>query len=259
VQTRIGEETMFELNGRVALVTGAGTGLGQAIACGLAEAGARVVITARTSEKAKDTAEKVQQRGHEAVVFQLDVTRRSDIERVFQQVATQWGSLDILVNSAGIAKKGTALEYLESDWDQIIDTNLKGTFLCSQIAARLMVEQKRGKIINIASIGSLIAYPGSIAYLASKGGVAQLTKGFAVELAPFNIQVNAIAPSLFDTPMVTKSRPDPKAREYFMTRTPIGRLGQPEEVVGATIFLASDASTMVTGHILAVDGGFLAS
>src|SRR5262245_33076480 len=167
---------MFELNGRVALVTGAGTGLGQAIACGLAEAGARVAITARTPEKAKDTAGKVQQRGGEASVFQLDVTRRSDIERVFQQVATQWGSLDILVNSAGIAKKGTALEYLETDWDQIIDTNLKGTFLCCQIAARLMVEQKRGKIINIASIGSLIAYPGSIAYLASKGGVAQLTK-----------------------------------------------------------------------------------
>ncbi|MEW5976484.1 MAG: glucose 1-dehydrogenase [Acidobacteriota bacterium] len=250
---------MFELDHKVALVTGAGAGLGQAIACGLAEAGARVVVTARSMAKCRETVAQIQDKGQSALAVVLDVSQRSSVEAACTEVVVRWGALDILVNSAGIAARGAALDYPESEWDRIIATNLKGTFLCCQVAGRQMARQMRGKIINIASIGSMIAYPGSIAYLASKGGVAQLTKGFAVELASFNIQVNAIAPSLFDTGMAARTRPDPGAREYFMTRTPVGRLGQPDEVVGAAVFLASEASNMVTGHILAVDGGYLAN
>jgi NAD(P)-dependent dehydrogenase (short-subunit alcohol dehydrogenase family) len=246
---------LFNLNDRVALVTGGGSGLGQAIACGLAAAGARLVVTDLSLEGAFETRDKIQEQGGEAYAERMDVTNRSEIEEVAANVQQKWGSIAILVNSAGIAIRGTVLDYAESDWDKIIAVNLKGTFLPSQVAARQMVEERQGKIINLASIGAFIAYPGSMAYLASKGGVAQLTKSFALELAPFNIQVNAIAPCLFDTPLVSRVRADSK--QYFIDRTPAGRMGQPEDIVGAAVFLASDTSSMVTGHILSVDGGYL--
>jgi gluconate 5-dehydrogenase len=197
--------------------------------------------------------------GGEAQAQELDVTRKKDVERVVERAIQQFGGIDILVNCAGRAIRATALDYSEQDWDTIIDVNLKGTFLCCQAVAKHMVERRSGKIINLASIGGFIAYAGSIAYLASKGGVVQLTKGFAVELAPFNIQVNAIAPALFETPMMAGSRADSESQRYFMDRTPLGRRGQPEEIVGAAIFLAASSSSMVTGHTLAVDGGFLSA
>jgi NAD(P)-dependent dehydrogenase (short-subunit alcohol dehydrogenase family) len=248
---------LFQLKGRSALVVGGGSGLGEAIAGGLAAAGARVAVADISVESAQRVAEKILQEGGEALSEKLDVTSRAEVEQVVARVVEAWGSVDILVNSAGTAIKGSALEYPEAAWDKIIATNLKGTFLTCQAAGRHMAARKHGKIINIASIGAMIAYPFSIAYLASKGGVAQLTKGFAVELAPFNVQVNAIAPSLFNTPLVQKVRSDSGSLSYFVDRTPAGRLGEPEEIVGSAVFLASDASSMVTGHILAVDGGFL--
>lgn len=249
----------FQLKGRSALVVGGGSGLGEAIAGGLAAAGARVAVADISIESAERVAQNVLQQGGEARSEKLDVTSRAEVERVVSGVVEAWGAVDILVNSAGIAIKETALDYPEAAWDKIIATNLKGTFLTCQAAGRQMAERKRGKIINIASIGAMIAYPGSIAYLASKGGVAQLTKGFAVELAPFNVQVNAIAPSLFNTPMVHKTRSDSGSQSYFVSRTPAGRLGEPPEIIGSAVFLASDASNMVTGHILAVDGGYLSA
>lgn len=249
----------FQLKGRSALVVGGGSGLGEAIAGGLAAAGARVAVADISIESAERVAQNVLQQGGEARSEKLDVTSRAEVERVVSGVVEAWGAVDILVNSAGIAIKETALDYPEAAWDKIIATNLKGTFLTCQAAGRQMAARKRGKIINIASIGAMIAYPGSIAYLASKGGVAQLTKGFAVELAPFNVQVNAIAPSLFNTPMVHKTRSDSGSQSYFVSRTPAGRLGEPPEIVGSAVFLASDASNMVTGHILAVDGGYLSA
>lgn len=250
---------LFRLDRRVALVTGGGSGLGQAIACGLAAAGAHVVVTDLLPDAALSTVEIIRQQGGAARAEKLDVRLRSEVEAVTDAILKSWGPIDVLVNSAGTAIKGTALEYTESDWDTIIGINLKGTFLTCQAAGRQMAGQKKGKIINLASIGAMIAYPYSVAYLASKGGVAQLTKAFAVELGQFNVQVNAIAPSLFDTPLIRKVRSDPASLSYFIGRTPLGRLGKPEEVVGAALFLASDASSMVTGHILAVDGGFLAA
>jgi NAD(P)-dependent dehydrogenase (short-subunit alcohol dehydrogenase family) len=255
----VGSSELFRLTGKTALVTGGGGGLGRAICLGFAVAGARVAVADISADRANETADLIRADGGDPISERLDVTSKAEVEGCVERVVQRCGSLDIIVNSAGRAIRGSAVDYTEQDWDTIIGVNLKGTFLCCQAAARQMVRQRRGKIINVASIGGFVAYPGSIAYLASKGGVVQLTKGFAVELAPHNIQVNAIAPSLFDTPMTVGTRPDPESQKYFMDRTPVGRKGQPEEVVGAAIFLAAECSSMVTGHTLAVDGGFLAA
>lgn len=253
------KSALFQLAGRTALITGGGSGLGRAISIGFAEAGARVAVTDISIENAVETATIIKAQGGEAFAERLDVTQRSEVETLTSKLLQRWDSLDILVNSAGRAIRGTALDYKEEDWTAIIAVNLTGTFFCCQAAGRQMAAQRRGKIINLASIGGFIAYPGSIAYLASKGGVVQLTRGFAVELAPYNVQVNAIAPSLFDTPMVASTRSDAESHKYFMDRTPAGRKGRPEEIAGAAIFLAADGSSMVTGHTLAVDGGYLST
>ena len=250
---------IFQLRGKSALVTGGGSGLGRAICLGFAETGADVAIADISAENAMGTLTLMGKQGGGSFAQMLDVTQKSDVEKAVANVVSRCGRIDILVNCAGRAIRGTALEYPEQDWDAIIDVNLKGTFLCCQAAGKYMAAQHSGKIVNIASIGGFIAYPGSIAYLASKGGVVQLTRGFAVELAPHNVQVNAIAPSLFDTPMVAATRSDSESHKYFMDRTPVGRKGRPEEIVGAAVFLAAESSNMVTGHTLAVDGGFLSA
>jgi 2-deoxy-D-gluconate 3-dehydrogenase len=250
---------IFELSDKTALVTGGGGGLGRAICRGFAEAGARIAVADISVENANQTVALLGQDKTRAFAEHLDVTNKSKVEGCVAKVVETWGTIDVLVNCAGRAIRGTALDYKEEDWNTILDVNLKGTFFCCQAAGRSMSARGSGKIINIASIGGFIAYPGSIAYLASKGGVVQLTRGFAVELAPYNVQVNAIAPSLFDTPMVAGTRSDSESQKYFMDRTPAARKGRPEEIVGAAIFLAADSSSMVTGHTLAVDGGFLAA
>ncbi len=250
---------LFGLAGKTAMATGGGSGLGRAICLGFADAGARVVVADIALDMAAETVSLIEARGGIARAEKLDVGSKEDVDRAVQRVLAEWKTIDVLVNSAGRAIRGTALDYSEESFDTIIQVNLKGTFLCCQAVGRHMAERRNGRIINVASIGGLIAYAGSIAYLASKGGVVQLTKGFAIELAPFNVQVNAIAPSMFETPMMAGSRADPESQRYFLDRTPMGRRGQPEEIVGAAIFLATNASSMVTGHVLAVDGGFLSA
>jgi NAD(P)-dependent dehydrogenase (short-subunit alcohol dehydrogenase family) len=250
---------LFQLSGKRALVTGGGSGLGRAICRGFAEIGAKVAVADISFESADETVAMLGGGQSEVCSEKLDVSKKNEVERVVASVRQRWGEIDILVNCAGVAIRGTAIEYTEENWNKIISVNLTGTFFCCQVAARYMAQQRSGKIINIASIGGFVAYPGSIAYLASKGGVVQLTRGFAVELAPYNVQVNAIAPSLFDTPMVAGTRADSESQRYFMDRTPLGRKGRPEEIVGAAVFLAAECSSMVTGHTLAVDGGFLSA
>jgi NAD(P)-dependent dehydrogenase (short-subunit alcohol dehydrogenase family) len=250
---------IFHLTDKTAMVTGGGSGLGRAICLGFLAAGARVVVADISAASASETVALAGKSASSTCAQKLDVTNKTDVEAALAQMVENWHHIDVLVNCAGRAIRGTALDYKEQDWDAILDVNLKGTFLCCQAAGRLMAARRSGKIINIASIGGFIAYPGSIAYLASKGGVVQLTRGFAVELAPYNVQVNAIAPSLFETPMTAGTRSDSESEKYFMERTPLGRKGRPDEIVGAAVFLAAGCSSMVTGHTLAIDGGFLSA
>jgi NAD(P)-dependent dehydrogenase (short-subunit alcohol dehydrogenase family) len=250
---------LFRLDGKTAVVTGGGSGLGRAICVALASAGCRVIVTDLRGDTAAETSALIHGFGGDADPICMDVGSKIAIQQAISQILAKWKNIDVLVNNAGRAIRGSALDYLEEDWDTIINVNLKGVFLCSQIVGRHMAERRSGKIINIASIGGFIACPGSIAYLASKGGVVQLTRGFAVELAPYNVQVNGIAPSLFETPLVATARSDSESLKYFMDRTPAARKGHPEEVAGAAIFLAAECSSMITGHTIAVDGGFLSA
>ena len=251
-------EGLFSLDGKVALVVGGGSGLGEAIALGFSQAGGTVVIADINDDAARAVVESVAERPNPPVALHVDVTSRASIDALVEQVVERFGRIDVLVNCAGSASRHLAEDFPEDVWDRIITLNLKGTFMTCQAVGRRMLEQGGGSIINIASIGASIAYPHTTAYLQSKGGVAQMTRSLALEWVDRGVRVNAIAPSLFDTPLVRMNDAQKSfTSEFIMARTPIGRKGQPYEVVGPAIFLASEASAMVVGHILQVDGGYL--
>ena len=248
---------LFSLEGRIALVTGAASGLGQAIAVGLAQAGAQVVLADINLEGAQRVAERLAQAGLEAQAIWVDVTDRASVESVVESITTE-GQIEILVNSAGINVWGPAAQLAADTWQRILAVNLTGTFYCCQAIGRHMLARGRGNIINLGSIAGLAGFPGVLAYAVSKAGVMQLTRTLAVEWAPV-VRVNALALSTFETPLVKRNRElRPEAYEELLKRIPLGRVGQPEEIVGSVLYLASEASSMVTGHVLAVDGGFLA-
>ncbi|WP_373069997.1 SDR family NAD(P)-dependent oxidoreductase [Gemmatimonas sp.] len=245
---------LFDLSGRTAVVTGGGSGLGDAISRGLAQAGARVIVADVNLDGAEHVAAGIRDIGGSAEAVDADVTVRGTLEAV----SATLDRVDILVNSAGTSARFPAEDFPEDVYDRIIGLNLKGSFLSCQVFGRRMLDQGAGSIINIASIGSSVAYPQTTAYLQSKGGVAQMTRSLALEWISRGVRVNAIAPSLFDTPLVRASDDVVSlTSEFIMARTPIGRRGLPTEVVGPAIFLASSASSMVTGHLLQVDGGYL--
>jgi NAD(P)-dependent dehydrogenase (short-subunit alcohol dehydrogenase family) len=250
--------TPFDLTGRVVVLTGGAGGLGRAMAAGLAAAGARVAVADLDRAGGEAVAAKVRDAGGEAVAVEVDVTDEGSVGRMVEAVTRDLGPIDALVNGAGITRRGPAATFARADWDRILAVNLTGTFLCCQAVAAGMLARGRGRIVNLASIAGHIGLPGTIAYIASKGGVVQLTRGLAVEWAP-GVQVNAIAPSWFATDMGNLIDRDPAYRERVLRRVPMGRMGQPDELVGAAVFLLSDAAAMVTGHVLAVDGGVLAS
>jgi len=229
------------------------------MARGLAEAGAAVAVTDLDGERARAAARAVEAAGGRAIAEPLDVTDAEAVERVVDAVSARLGPIDGLVNAAGITRRGAAADFPRADWDRILAVNLTGTFLCCQAAGRRMLARGGGAIVNVASIAGRIGIPGTIAYIATKGGVVMLTRGLAVEWAPYGVRVNALAPSWFSTEMGNLIDRDPEYRDRALRRVPLGRLGRPEELVGATVFLLSDAASMVTGHILAVDGGVLAS
>jgi gluconate 5-dehydrogenase len=249
----------FDLGGRVVLVVGAAGGLGSAMARGLAAAGAAVAVADRDAGGAAGVADAIQAAGGRAAAMGVDVTDPASVERMVADAGAALGPIDGLVNAAGITRRAPAAEFPLGDWGRILAVNLTGTFLCCQAVGRTMLARRRGRIVNIASIAGEIGLPGTIAYSASKGGVVMVTRALAVEWAPFGVQVNAIAPSWFETSMGKVIGTEPAYHERSMRRVPAGRMGQPDELVGATVFLLSDAASMVTGHILAVDGGVLAS
>jgi 2-dehydro-3-deoxy-D-gluconate 5-dehydrogenase len=250
---------LFRLDNQVCVVVGGGGGLGRPVAIGLAGAGANVAVVDVNVERAQATAATCTEQGHKAIALGVDITSRSQVAAMVEAVTQQLGPIDVLVNAAGITRRYPAAEFPEAVFDEILTVNLKGVFLCCQEVGRQMISRQQGKIINFASIAGQIGLQGTLAYLCSKGGVIQLTRGLAVEWAQYNIRVNAIAPSWFDTNMGGMLRQEPKYQDSAMRRVPLGRMGQPEELIGAVLYLASDASAMVTGHVLAVDGGTLAA
>ena len=251
-------DRLFSLEDRVCVVAGAGSGLGEAVATGFAQSGARVIAADIRVETVEALAELVTETRHPLTSRALDVTRKADVDQFVASIVDEFGHIDVLCTSAGTAARYPAEDYPEDVYDRIILLNLKGSFLMAQAVGRTMLARRSGSIINIASIGGSIAYPGSTAYNQSKGGVVQMTRSLALEWADRGVRVNAIAPSLFNTPLVRANESKVTATsEFIMQRTPIGRKGEPHEVVGAAIFLASDAATMVTGTILGVDGGYL--
>ena len=254
---------MFDLTGKIALVTGAKRGMGRAHALALAGQGAKVVVTNRSVEGCQAVVDEIISKGGEAVCFGMDVTNKAEVEQVFDEVIKKFGRLDILVNNAGIYAPKPALELTEEEWEKTIHVNLKGQFLCAQRAAKEMARNKWGRIINISSIASGgvgIGFAGAAHYAASKGGIIGMTETLAAEWAELGINVNVIAPGAVDTPMVRETGKE-LAKELvdeITQRVPLKRIGKPEEVSAMVVFLASEEASYVTGATFYVDGGWLA-
>ena len=246
---------VFDLSGVVALVTGAHRGLGFAIAQGLARAGAEVIINGRNEEALAAAAQTLDAQGLAVEISAFDVTDREAVRASVSALEREHGAIDILVNNAGIQRRQAFAEFPQADWDALIATNLTAPFIVSQAVVPGMIARKRGKIVNIASLMSELARPTIVPYTAAKGGVRQLTRGMAVELAPHNIQVNAIAPGYFATEMNRALIDNAEFNAWVCKRTPAGRWGQPEEIAGLAVFLASRASDYITGQMLVIDGG----
>ncbi len=249
----------FSLEGKVAIVTGSSRGIGRAIATGLAGAGAAVAVNGRNAESVKAVAEAIRDSGGASLPVTADVSKAAGVENLIQKTVERFGRLDILINNAGISPYYKPAETMtETEWDEVMAVNLKGVFLCCQAAGRVMIPQKSGRIINISSIGGQVALPLLIAYCAAKGAVERITRVLAVEWAPHHILVNSIAPGYVETDLTKGLSENPARQNALIRQVPLARLGKAEEIVGAAIYLSSDAASYVTGGTLCIDGGWLA-
>ncbi len=242
----------FSLADRVAIVTGAGRGIGKAIALGLADAGATVVVAARTASDIENTAGEIQKKGKKALAMPTDVRLTDQVNNLVEKTVNKFGKIDILVNNAGGSFVVSTMDMSEGGWDAIVHENLKSVFLCSQAAAKVMITQKKGAVVNIASVAGLNAYVFNAAYGAAKAGIINLTKTMATDLAKYNIRVNAIAPGYIATEGMLRLF---GVHQEGAKQIPLARLGHPEDIVGGVIYLASDASLYVTGETIVIDGG----
>lgn len=246
------------LDGKIAVVTGGSRGIGRAISITLAKSGADVVVIyAGNKQKAEDTVAEIEQLGRRSLALQVDVSQSDQVNTAFKEIISSFGSIDILVNNAGITRDNLAMRLKEEDWDQVIDTNLKGVFLCSKAAIRPMMKRRQGKIINISSVVAVAGNPGQANYCAAKAGVIGLTKSMAKELASRQITVNAIAPGFIDTDMTEVLSEELK--QQILAGIPLGRLGSAQDVAEAVRFLASEGANYITGQTLHIDGGMVPS
>jgi NAD(P)-dependent dehydrogenase (short-subunit alcohol dehydrogenase family) len=255
----IAASDLFDLKGKVAIITGASRGLGRCAARALSRAGADVVVTDVLD--VAETMREIQSLRGRATGMRVDVTKQDDVQQMVQKTLQEHGKIDILVNNAGILLMAPAERMTEQDWDRVMAVNLKGQFLCAQEVGKLMIKQKSGKIVNVASSVAVVAFPQALAYNVSKAGVVAMTRTLALEWGKYNIQVNAICPGTFSTPMTASLLNDPSFAEWLDTKIPLARLGharrhgEPEDLSGAVVYLASKASDYVTGHALVIDGG----
>jgi 3-oxoacyl-[acyl-carrier protein] reductase len=255
-------DNLYNLKDKVAIITGARRGMGRTHALIFAEAGAKVVVSDISLDECQKVVDEIKDRGGDALAIKCDISQREEVDSMVSETIKNFGKVDVLVNNAGVADFKEFLSMTEEDWDRTININLKGYFLCSHAVAKEMAKQKSGVIVNIGSIamGQVgIAFPNLVHYVSSKGGVAGLTQALALDLAKYNIRVNAIAPGAIETPMVDPIKADKQATESLISRLPMKRMGQPEEISSAVLFLASDAASYITGSILNVDGGWLIS
>jgi NAD(P)-dependent dehydrogenase (short-subunit alcohol dehydrogenase family) len=258
VNNSLARDSAFGLRGKRVLVIGGTSGIGKTIALALSDEGANVVASSRRQEEVEKTAAEIISRGRKTLVHTVDVCHRDQVARLVEATRAELGGIDVLVNCAGTSARIPSLETPEDGWDQVLDITLTGTWRACQIVGHLMKEQGGGKIINIASLSSFVALYEVTPYCVSKAGVAMLTKCLAIEWAQYNINVNAIAPGVFETPLNRELINEPNRKASILSRTPMKRFGQLHELVGAALYLSSDLSSFVTGDVMVVDGGFLA-
>lgn len=253
---------IFKLTGKVAVVTGARRGMGKAHALALSLAGAFVVIADVSIDECKKVVEEIREKGGDAFAIECDISKKEDVDVLVEKTKEKYEGIDILVNNAGILDYKNFFDLTEEDWNRVIDVNLKGTFLCTQAVSRVMKDQGGGSIVNIGSIAmgqSGIGFPDAVPYIASKGGIAGITEALAVDLAPYNIRVNAIAPGIIETSLINSIKESSEDMEKIISRIPLKRCGKTEEVSAAVIFLSSPAASYITGAIINIDGGWLAA
>jgi len=251
--------SLFDLEGKIAMVTGAGSGLGRAMALALGEAGADVSVVDINAEALRKTASEIEKMNRSSLVIEADVTNIGDVNRMVERTVEVFGKMDIAVNNAGISGGGIPAEEIDEEvWKKVMDVNLTSVFWCARAEGRQMMKQQRGKIINTASMSGFIVNKSipATSYCTAKGGIVMMTKALATEWAKFHINVNAIAPGYFRTPLTQKLWENPDTYKEMVEMTPMGRIGEPPELAGTVVFLASEASNYITGHILVIDGGY---